>query len=56
MNDLRHHTEQLREATKLLALITDTQDTETLRQIAAELVIQQAKAHRRELTKPRARQ
>jgi hypothetical protein len=55
MNNLRQHTEQLREATKLLALITSTDDTEILRQIAAHAALRQIKDARSQLTKPRVR-
>lgn len=55
MSDLAFHTEQLREATKLLALITSTDDTETLRQIAAQAALRQIKDARSQLTKPRVR-
>jgi hypothetical protein len=56
MNDLRQCTNDLRESTQRLAEITDTQDIEYLRQLAFEAELAKAKAARRELTKPRARQ
>jgi hypothetical protein len=55
MNDLRQHTEQLREATRLLALLEKTDDTDLLRSAAIAAQQERIKAARRELTKTRVR-
>ncbi len=55
-NDLRHHTEQLREATRLLELLKQTDNTDLLRSAAIRAQEEKIKAAKREITKPRVRQ
>ena len=54
-NELRHYTQQLREATKLLELLKQTDNTDLLRSAAIAAQEERIKAARREITKPRER-